>query len=472
MKIDVKDKRFDHLRGLSNEQRAAKLSEHLAYVEPLTTRSDGLNAEESERLATALDELEFLGHLKEQRERLLSLHDSGSRENGTTFETTSTHRDSDPTKDLALRNAEAGHKAGHLTDKGAAAVEHMVRTDSTSARWAAVTGTPEYRSAFGKLLSNPSRGHLLWTPEESRAYSDVENIRSMIGGSGGTGKFIVPFDLDPAILLTNAGSASPIREIARVVQTASDSWNGVTSAGVSAEWLAEEAEAADASPVLAPKPIPVHKGAAFVPFSYELEQDGVDLLGQLQALLFDAALQQQNTAFVTGNGTTQPKGFVTALVAAGGAAIQTGTGSEALASGDPYKLQNALGARFQANARFGANLSILNELRQAETGSGALKFPGLHNVPATLLGRPAHEISGMDGVLNAAATEANYSLVYADWSNYVVVDRIGSTIELIQNLFGTSNRPTGQRGVLLHYRVGADVVNPNAFKLLNVATTA
>jgi predicted phage gp36 major capsid-like protein len=34
------------------------------------------------------------------------------------------------------------------------------------------------------------------------------------------------------------------------------------------------------------------------------------------------------------------------------------------------------------------------------------------------------------------------------------------------------SRPTGQRGALLWFRTGSDVVNPNAFRLLSIPTTA
>lgn len=36
-------------------------------------------------------------------------------------------------------------------------------------------------------------------------------------------------------MLTSNGSTNPLRQISRVVQTTTDSWNGVTSAGVTAE---------------------------------------------------------------------------------------------------------------------------------------------------------------------------------------------------------------------------------------------
>ena len=37
---------------------------------------------------------------------------------------------------------------------------------------------------------------------------------------------------------------------------------------------------------------------------------------------------------------------------------------------------------------------------------------------------------------------------------------------------GANRRPTGQRGALLWFRTGSNVVVPQAFRLLNVATTA
>ena len=68
-------------------------------------------------------------------------------------------------------------------------------------------------------------------------------------------------------MLTSSGSVNPLRQISRNVTIAGESWNGVTSAGVTAEWTAEAAEVADASPTLASPNIPVYKGDAFVPFS-------------------------------------------------------------------------------------------------------------------------------------------------------------------------------------------------------------
>jgi HK97 family phage major capsid protein len=143
--------------------------------------------------------------------------------------------------------------------------------------------------------------------------------------------------------------------------------------------------------------------------------------------------------------------------------VNTATG-DVLVSGDIYNLQNQLPARFQANAQWCANFSILNTLRQFETAAGALKLPGLHNDPPVLLGRNANELSNMDGVIDAG--QNNHILLYGDFSNFVIVDRFPSSLELIPNLFGTNRRPTGQRGMFLWARVGSDSVVDNAFRLL------
>jgi predicted phage gp36 major capsid-like protein len=54
----------------------------------------------------------------------------------------------------------------------------------------------------------------------------------------------------------------------------------------------------------------------------------------------------------------------------------------------------------------------VNTLRQFESGSGALKFPGLQDNPSMLLGRTMYENSNMDGTFDAAATANNYLLLY------------------------------------------------------------
>ena len=379
-----------------------------------------------------------------------------------------------PGRDRAKRIIDAEHRSGRLPDHGAERVTDLLTRNASGfvARWVEATGAPAYRSAFAKLLADPDDAHRTWTAEEADAYRAVKHVHDEMRALGlADAGAMVPLTLDPTILLTNGGTTNTLRSVARVVQTATDSWSGVTSAGVTAEWLAEAAEAADASPTLDDPKIPVHKGSAFVPFSYEAGMDAIDFLDELQGLLVDGAERLSATAYTTGSGIGQPKGFITALD--GTASEVAPKTPETFAPGDIYGLLEALPPRFRGRASWQANLSVLNLIDQFETGNGAKQFPHvLDSSSPSLLGRPMSENSDMDGSWNPAATADNFVLAVGDFKEFVIVDRIGTTLELIPNLMGANRRPTGQRGAFLWWRTGSDVTHTNAFRVLNVATTA
>ncbi|WP_052745691.1 phage major capsid protein [Allosalinactinospora lopnorensis] len=374
-------------------------------------------------------------------------------------------------RDQAMRNVDTAARSGELPDHGAQRVEKLLRdgpayAQTVAARWAIATGDPAYARAFATLVADPTRGHLLWEPQEQEAYRRVAHfqseMRQMEIGTGAGGGHMVPMHLDPAIILTSDGSNNPLREISRVVQVASSEWNGVSSAGVTAEWKSEHAEVADASPTLEQPNIPVHFGDAFVPFSFEVGMDAVNFMQELQRLLVDGLAQLHATAFTTGSGTGQPTGIVTALT---GTSSEVDTATAAtLAAEDVFATQSALPARFSMNAQWAANIAVINHLSQEETANGSKVFPGIAD--DRLLRKPLNELSNMSGDHETAGEKV---LLYGDFSNFVIVDRIGAQLELIPNLVGANQRPTGQRGALLWARTGADSVNDSAFVLLNVS---
>lgn len=357
--------------------------------------------------------------------------------------------------------ARAAEAAQVLLDHG------PTRDRSLAADWVRAAGSEHYLRAFAKLAADPDRGHLLWTPEEGQAFRRAQEVRTALDLSGGAA--MVPLVIDPAILLTNDGSNNPLRQISRVVRTVSDSWNGVSSAGATAEWKTEGSQAADGTPALAAEPIPVFMGDVNVTYSYELGMDALDLTNQLQIAARDAADQLMATAYTTGNGSTAPRGIVTAL--AGTSSEINTTGSEALDDSDPFALQNALPARFSANAAFMSHIATANAYRQMETTNGALQFPELRENPPRLLGKPWYENSNMDGAINPAASASNFVLIYGDFRQFIIVDRIGTTFEILP-AFGANGRPTGQRHMFMTFRTGSDAPVPQAFRMLDVPTTA
>src|SRR5262249_55952527 len=160
--------------------------------------------------------------------------------------------------------------------------------------------------------------------------------------------FAVPVQLDPTVILTSAGSASPLRDIARVEQIVGKTWEGVSSAGITVSRGTEAAEASDNSPSLAQPSVTPTRVSGLVPFSIEVAQDWNAIQSEITRMLADAKDQEEAAGangFVLGDGTgTNAGGVVTTL---GTAVIFATAGTATLASGDLYTLEDQLPNRWR-----------------------------------------------------------------------------------------------------------------------------
>jgi HK97 family phage major capsid protein len=347
----------------------------------------------------------------------------------------------------------------YVDDKGR---EHMTRllekpSPQTAgiARHMLMTGSPEYHEEFEEF----------WRTNGSFPGPLMRAALSLTNANGG---YLVPFTLDPTIILTNAGAADPIRQISRNIQIVTDDWNGVTSAGVSAEWLGEATEAADASPTFGQPVITPRKAAAWVVGSYEVLADS-GFASELSMLMADAKTRLEATAYAVGNtGATQPRGAV-AAVAAVTAQIVTAATISAFVSGDVYRVSSALRPRDAAQASWVANKSIFNLIRQMDTAGGSAFWANMGmGTPSMLLGQPQYEASAMGSVVT---TSANI-LLAGNFEKFAVVDRVGFSMMYEPMVKGASFRPTGQAGWFGFWRTSSDVLDVQAFKLLQLHTTA
>lgn len=334
--------------------------------------------------------------------------------------------------------------------------------DATIAKLCLATSSPEYLRAWSKMARG--HGHLI-TPDEQRA---LERAMSLTDNAGG---YLVPFQLDPTIILTSDGSKSDIRMAARTVVATGDVWNGVSAGAVSWRWSAEASEAGDNAPAFGQPTVPVHKADGFVPISIEALMDEANVTTEVGRLLAEGKDILEAAAFAVGTGSGQPTGLVTAL--AGTSSEVAPTTAETFAAADIYKVEQSLPARYRRNGSWVANKSIYNLVRQFDTAGGAQLWERIGlGQPNELLGYPAREAEDMDGAFSAAATADNYVLAFGDLTNYVIADRLGMTVEFIPHLVGSNRRPNGQRGWYAYYRVGADSVNDAGMRLLNVETAA
>lgn len=346
------------------------------------------------------------------------------------------------------------HDMWGMTDEAAENATRMVEKSGKQfgtaiARQMLVTGAPEYLAAFEQYLTDPG------------GFSQ----RAALSLTPANGGYLVPFTLDPTIILTNAGSANPYRRYANVKTTTTNDWNGVTSAGVSAEWTAEGTEAADASPTVGQLKITPQKADAYLFGSFEVLSDS-DFASQLPDLLADAKDRIEETAFAVGTGSGQPKG----IIPAGTSVNRAGTAAAGPAATDVYTLMAALPARFRGprsrNVWVG-NLNTINTLRNIPAFSGSYASIVNDNGPEpTMLGKPFLESTSVLGTY----TSGNKVLAFLDMNQYYIVDRVGMSVVYDPVVLGSNRRPTGQGAWYGFWRVGADVSTATAVRVFATLT--
>jgi HK97 family phage major capsid protein len=364
--------------------------------------------------------------------------------------------------------AEMHHKRGLLLPERAEEATRKFASDPLIARHALLTGHDDYVEAFRMYLNDPMG-------EGLRAAQ-----RSLTLGTA-SGGFLLPYVLDPTIVLTSDGSTNPYRAMGEVKTTTSNAWQGVNSAGVQMGWLDESGQATDNTPAMGQIQIFPKKAAAWVIASFESNAD-TNFADQLPRLLADAKDVLEETAFARGTGGTgnagQPKGIITALgtgqrVLAGGSAVATFTGTAGGVNGggvaDVMALNAALGPRFRLGDSVGwvMNITNINRIRTIDQFGGGSFWANLgQGTPPTLLDKQIRESPSLTQTPGTGTALVAASAVFGDWSKYYIVDRIGSTM-LFDPLLkgaGTANMPTGNQGWFYYWRVGADVATPNAFR--------
>lgn len=330
------------------------------------------------------------------------------------------------------------------------------------ARHVLATGNPNYRTGFVKAL----HGYTEQLDEDERqAVADVR-AQSLTGNAGG---FAVPFTLDPTMIITGSGSISNLREISRVETITTDEWNGITGAQVTASYDAEAAEVSDDSVTLSQPSIDVEMARAFAPASIEITQDWARIATELGRVFEDAKMNLENDKFVTGGGaaSTEPGGVVYQVGAVAGSRVASTTIS-AYGLVDVYNTLEGLPPRHRSRASWLANLAIINDTRQFGTANNYHAFLTdlSGDSPGQLLGKPWYESSAMDSVVTTNAD----ALLVGDFSKFLIVDRVGMTVEFIPHLFATNaNRPSGQRGYFAYWRNGSGVIDTDAFRVLRLS---
>jgi HK97 family phage major capsid protein len=182
---------------------------------------------------------------------------------------------------------------------------------------------------------------------------------------------------------------------------------------------------------------------------------------------------EEGTAFVSGNGTNKPKGFLAYDKVANASAvwgeigyIATGAAGAFPASTPTDKLIDLVytpKAAVRANGRFVMNKSTVSAVRKFKDADGNYIWQASHQAgePATLLGYPVTEAEDMPNVGADA-----FAIAFGDFrKGYLVVDRAG--VRVLRD-------PYSAKPHVLFYttkRVGGGVQDFDAIKLLKFAAS-
>jgi HK97 family phage major capsid protein len=371
-------------------------------------------------------------------------------------------------KENALRSIDEArfHFTGDLAKRGQSQesakenlrnlLEFVDDENGKLARRLLVTGSPLYARAFGKFIAAQSTMGL-----------STEEQRALAVGAASTGGFAVPYQLDPTLILTSAAAINPFRRIARIEQITGKEWDGLTTAGITVSRAAEAAQASDNAPTLAQPVVKAERVQGFVPFSIEADQDWARLQTEMTRLLNEAKDVEEASSFLLGNGVSpNANGLLDPTAGITGASDVV---ANTITAAAVYGLENALPVRYRANARFMAAKAIYNAIRQLDTQGGAQMWERIGaGQPAQLLGYPAEENSNMPS--NPTPALNDRWMVLGDFSQFLIVDRMGMEVDLIPHLFGANFRPTGQRGIYALWRNNSKVLNVDAFRVAKRTT--
>ncbi|MBL8564745.1 MAG: phage major capsid protein [Hyphomicrobiaceae bacterium] len=304
---------------------------------------------------------------------------------------------------------------------------------------------------------------------------EVSGLRAIEGkalsvGSDPDGGYLVPDETETTINRA-LRDISPIRAIAGVRQVSGSVYKRPYAvSGFATGWIGETAARPQTTtPTLSELAFPTMELYAMPAATASLLDDSaVNIDEWLAEEVRVAFAEQEGTAFVSGDGINQPKGFLSYPTVANASwswgnigTVATGV-SAAFPASDPgdvlIDLIYAVRAGYRANAHFVMNRATQSQVRKLKDGDGTYLWqpasePG--QAP-TLLGFPIAEAEDMPDI---AAN--SMSIAFGDFRRgYLIVDRVG--IRVLRD-------PYSSKPYVLFYttkRVGGGVQDFDALKLL------
>jgi len=329
----------------------------------------------------------------------------------------------------------------------------------------------EYKSAFFDFVRRPDDHKAAAEVYElSRKAADT---RTSTDASGG---YALP-EVIAADIAKQVQDVSPIRQIARVVSVGTPDYKELVNLnGFGTEWVGETDTRSQTNTPDLGEVAPTFGEIAAKPEAtrHSLE----DLFFDVEAWLRDSAVEQfaiaEGTAFVSGNGTKKPTGFLAGTPVATADASRafgtlqyTPTGAAAALSSNPFDemidIIYTLKAGYRASARWVMNSLTMAAFAKVKDGDGQYLLQDAVSAadPARMKGYPITIAEDMPDI----AADA-HPVAFGDFNRgYLIADRVGMGI-----VRDNVTKP-GYIRYIMFKRVGGILKDTNAIKLLKIAAS-
>ncbi|WP_421594534.1 phage major capsid protein [Shinella sp. M27] len=297
--------------------------------------------------------------------------------------------------------------------------------------------------------------------------------KAMSVGSAADGGYVVPPETDTEIG-RRLSTVSPIRALATVRQVSGTVLKKpFATSGMATGWVAETAARPQTNNAqLAELSFPTMELYAMPAATPALLDDAaVDVEGWIASEVDIVFAEQEGTAFISGDGTNKPKGFLNYTNVADASWAWGNIGYIASGAAGAFKASNpsdtlldtiyALKAGYRQNANFVMNRKTQAQIRKFKDADGNYLWrpPATAGQAASLMGFGIAEAEDMPDI-----AADSFSLAFGDFrAGYLVVDRTG--VRVLRD-------PYSAKPYVLFYttkRVGGGVQNFEAIKLVKFA---
>jgi HK97 family phage major capsid protein len=343
-----------------------------------------------------------------------------------------------------------------------------------------VTEAKDYADAFSSYM-------------EKRHFIDIGQVdrKTLAEGADGSGGFLIPPDYQTEIIKKQM-TLTQIRPNAMVIQTSRDvaQWPKVTytsnptddttsskyTSGVRLSWPGETPATSTqhrvTEPVFGLYSIPVHVAMASMPIANSLLEDAAfDVVGISTDLFGEAfALGEEDAFILGGTGTTtagaRPMGILGEIDTNGPGSVASKQVNQTLDAEDVINLFYKVPVQYRRAGKWIINSNSMQAVEKLKDSQGRFIVSSLLQASLatpqfdTLKGKPVL----VDEFMPDYTAANNYPLIFGDLSGYMIVDRVGLSVQKLSELYAETDVTL----LLARKRVGGYCIRPWMLKVLKM----